>query len=51
MNFIDCVARGWAGGWRADGGVGEGGGKTNLCRLFVVAMTSGSIHPEPRKGH
>ena len=47
MNFIDSVARGWVGGWRAGGGVGEGDGKTNY-RLFGVAMTSRSIHTEPR---
>ena len=45
MNFIDSVARGWAGGgvW-----VGEEGGKTNPYTLFGVAMRSGSIHTEPR---
>ena len=48
MNFIDSVARGWVGGWRAGGGAGEGGGKTNLYRLFGVAVTSRSIHTEPR---
>ena len=39
INFIDSVARGWAGGWRAGRGMGmkEGGGKTNLYRLFGVA--------------
>ena len=47
MNFIDSVARGWADGWRAGGGVGEGGGKTNPYRLFGVAMTLRSIHTEP----
>ena len=25
MNFIDSVARGWAGGWRAGGGAGRVG--------------------------
>ena len=45
MNFIDNIARGWIGG--AAGG-GEGGGKTNLYRLFGIAMTSRSIHIEPR---
>ena len=50
MNFIDSVARGGrVGGGRAVGReVGEGGGKTNLYRLFGVAMTSRSIHTEPR---
>ena len=50
MNLIDSVPRGWVGGWMVGGrvGVGERGGKTNLYRLFGVAMTSRSIHTEPR---
>ena len=52
MNFIDSVARGGrVGGGRAvgrGGAGGEGGGKTNLYRTFGVAMTSRSIHTEPR---
>ena len=50
MNFIDSGARevggqvqGW-GGKRA----GVGGGKTNLNRLFGVAMMSRSTHTEPK---
>ena len=41
--FIDSVAR-RVGGWV----VGEGGGKTNLYRLFGVAITSRSTHTVPR---
>ena len=57
MNFIDSVARGWVGGWVArrqvhgGAGVGERGGKTNLYRLFGVAVMSRSIHTEPRLCH
>ena len=48
MNFIDSVAMRWVGRRWAGGEVGEGGGKTNLYRLFGVAMMSRSIHTEPR---
>ena len=53
MNFIDSVARGWVSGSQVNGGQSRwrgrvGGGKTNLNRLFGVAMTSRSINTEPR---
>ena len=52
MNFIDSVARGWvggrrAGGWRG-GGLGREVEKPDLNGLFGVAMTSRSVHTEPR---
>ena len=50
MNFIDSIARRWAGEYRVGGGVGmgEGGSNTKLYRLFGAAMMSRSIHSEPR---